>query len=140
MLFNPKYDPTSIPTITGHALARGHRTASQRAGLAAQLVAGERVLTKPTIKQVASLLRVSRHYVTAALKTTPAGRACLVSRARYLTVPEPNKPSPPEPNKPSPCDLLVRDWNAATDAERIAFARRVGVDRIFDGAIAPVIG
>jgi hypothetical protein len=42
--------------------------------------------------------------------------------------------------KPSPCDLLVRDWNAATGAERIEFARRVGVDRIFDGAIAPVIG
>jgi hypothetical protein len=44
-----------------------------------------------------------------------------------------------EPPAPRGCDLLVRDWNAATDAERIEFARRVGVDRIFDGAIAPVI-
>jgi transcriptional regulator with XRE-family HTH domain len=37
------------------------------------------------------------------------------------------------------CDLLVQDWNAANDAERVEFARRVGVDRIFDAAIAPVI-
>jgi hypothetical protein len=42
--------------------------------------------------------------------------------------------------QPSACDLLVRSWNAATGSERVEFARRVGVDRIFDAAIAPVIG
>jgi hypothetical protein len=127
MLFSPKHNPTSIPT-TGRAIARRRRSTSQRAGLAAQLVAGEVVLTKPTIKQVAGLLRVNRHYVREALKATTDRRANLVSGR--LTVPQ---------LKSSACDLLVRDWNTATDADRIEFARRVGVDRIFDGAIAPVI-
>jgi transcriptional regulator with XRE-family HTH domain len=41
--------------------------------------------------------------------------------------------------KPSHCDLLVSNWQAASDAERIEFARRVGVDVLFDKAIAPAI-
>jgi hypothetical protein len=127
MLFTPKYDPTAIP-ISGRAFAHRRRTASQRAGLAAQLVLGEGVLANPTVKQAASLLQVSRPYVQVALKATTGQRENLVSGR--LTVSR---------LKPSPCDLLVRDWNAANDAERVEFARRVGVDQIFDTAIAPVI-
>jgi hypothetical protein len=127
MLFKLNTQQTAIPT-TGRNIAHKRRTTSQRAGLAAQLVAGEVVL-KPTVTQVVSLLRVSRPYVEIALKATSDRRASLV--AGHLKVSQ---------LKSSPTDQMEMAWNVASSAERIEFARRVGVDRIFDGAIAPVIG
>jgi hypothetical protein len=97
--------------VTGQYLAKNRLNARDRARLAAGIIGGQVTVRNLTVRQTARLCRVSETYV-AALKATTDRRA----------------------------DLLVRDWNAATDAERIEFARRVGVDRIFDGAIAPVIG
>jgi hypothetical protein len=39
----------------------------------------------------------------------------------------------------SPSDLLVSSWHAASNVERAEFARRVGIDTLFDQAIAPAI-
>jgi hypothetical protein len=127
MLFKPKCDHVATP-VRGRNIAYGHRTASQRAGLAAQFLLDESALTDPTVKQVATLFAVSEPYVRAAARATTTQRVSLVSgdmTVRQL--------------KPTPCDLLVRNWHAANDVERIEFARRVGVDRLFDRAIVPVI-
>ena len=97
--------------VSGQFLARNRLNARDRARLAAGIIGGEVTIQDLTVRQTARLCRVSEPYVAAVRR-------------------------PP----PSACDLLVRDWNAATGAERIEFARRIGVDRIFDGAIAPVIG
>jgi hypothetical protein len=68
MLYRPTLpDATASPyyvkDVTGRNVAHAHRTPSQRAGLAAQLVLGEAALIKPTRKQVARLLRVSGPHV-----------------------------------------------------------------------------
>ena len=39
----------------------------------------------------------------------------------------------------SSSDKLVVAWNAASDSDRIVFAKRVGVASLWDGAISPAI-
>jgi hypothetical protein len=137
MLFKRNVQQPAIP-LTGRNIAQAHRTPSQLAGLAGQWVLGEAAVAPPTIKQAARLFQVCVPYVNEALELTADQRADLVAgclTVRFLR------------NWPdrticwsSPPDLLVSTWGLAGDAERIEFARRVGVDRIFDAAIAPVIG
>jgi hypothetical protein len=97
--------------VSGQFLARNRLSARDRARLAADIIGGQVTIRNLTYRQTARLCRVSEPYIAAVRR-------------------------PP----PSACDLLVQHWDAATGAERIEFARRVGVDRIFDTAIAPVIG
>ena len=59
MLFNPKSPFNQPSTITGRNVAHGRRTPSQRAAIAAELVSGEIVFIKPTLKQAAALFGVS---------------------------------------------------------------------------------
>jgi hypothetical protein len=60
------YSGNSARQLTGYALARNGRTASQRAALAASIIAGEIDFVKPTKKQIAQLLGVSVVYVSRA--------------------------------------------------------------------------
>ena len=63
--------------LTGYALARKGRSASQRAALAASIILGEVEMTKPTRKQIAKLLGVSIPYVKHAMKLRRAQRAAM---------------------------------------------------------------
>jgi hypothetical protein len=128
MLFNPKPTLNQVQ-LTGRNLAHGHRTPSQRAAVAADLVKGNAVLVQPTVKQAASLAGVCVPYTEAALNATDAERAAL--RSGELQIAQ---------LKPTPSEVLVTAWNAAANGERVRFAKRVGVGVIFDEAIAPALG
>jgi hypothetical protein len=84
MLFNLRTSPTQVGAITGRDLAHRQRSASQRAAIAAALVAGEVVLSHPTLKQAARLAHASVPYTRAALRASPAARARLGSGGRTI--------------------------------------------------------
>jgi hypothetical protein len=71
------YGDDSTRQLTGHALARKGRSASQRAAFAASLILGELELTKPTKGQIAKLLDVSIPYVERALALSPVERSAV---------------------------------------------------------------
>jgi hypothetical protein len=127
MLFNPKSHSSSI---TGRNVAHGRRTPSQRAAIAAEIVKGDIVLVEPTLKQAAELLDVSVPYIRTALSATSAERTALAQGDLLIS----------QLLNPSCPDQLILTWNAATDSERVEFAQRIGVGRIWDEAIAPAIG
>jgi hypothetical protein len=64
---------TSTKILSGRALAHQHLSASQRAGLAAQILESEASIV-PTVHQIATLLEVSVTYVQAARRLSPADR------------------------------------------------------------------
>jgi hypothetical protein len=101
------YSPKSFPAsparvLSGQYLSKNRLGKRARARLAADVLAGKAVITDFTIKQAAALCRVSTPYVTEARGRTPAATR------------------------------LLRDWNAADHAARVAFARAVGAERVFD--------
>jgi hypothetical protein len=67
--------------LTGYALARNGRSASQRAALAASIILGEIEFIKPTKKQIAALLGASMPYTNQALALDPFERG-LVRKGR----------------------------------------------------------
>jgi hypothetical protein len=109
-----------------HTITCPHR----RAFLGADLVLGRLHLVKPTTAQAARLCGVSTTYVRAARRiaycrpdlrsSTENGLHPLISPKRKLD--------------------LVEAWNAASNDERVAFAQRIGVARVFDECIAPALG
>jgi hypothetical protein len=82
----------AIRQVTGRNLAHAARSASQRAVLAAELVEGAAVLTKPTVRQAVRLCKVCQPYVNAALQATPAERELVVSGLRKLMGPAAQAP------------------------------------------------
>src|SRR5262245_14451700 len=86
---------TPSPSIRGRSLRRMPRTARQRAGIAAQLVAGELYLARPTIAQAAALAGANVLYTRLALRLDKTGRADLAAD-RSVTLPAvPKRPAPP---------------------------------------------
>jgi hypothetical protein len=114
------------PTVTGRNLAHSHRTASQRAALAAQLVLEEVEQIKPTMIQAAAVTRVNIPYVQFALRLTPATRERVAKGE--LTIAEAAK-----------ANGLLAAWEAATLADKAALGSAVGVNEIWDRAIQPSI-
>jgi hypothetical protein len=113
---NGRPQPTSaaIPhRVTGQYLARNQLGKRPRARLAADISAGKVIVTDFTIKQLANICRVSIPYIA---KARQGGRKLQDPVAR-----------------------LLRDWDTATSEQRVAFARIVGVDQVWDAMIAPVI-
>jgi hypothetical protein len=106
------YSTTNHPVkkMTGYALARNGRTASQRAALAASIIAGEVEFTKPTKKQIAELLHVSVSYVDKVLKLDPVCRKAMTEG--YLA--------------------LSDFQNTPSDAQLSRAIKAVGVDHAFD--------
>jgi len=95
--------PASPPRIIkGQFLCKNRWSKRDRAQLAADLLAGRAMVADLTVGQVALLCRVSRPYVNEAREPDRAA-------AR-----------------------LLRDWKAADANQRIAFARRAGVEMLFD--------
>ena len=105
--YSGKSFTTSPPRIvTGQFLSKNRLAKRNRAQLAADILAGRAVITDLTIKQVSVVCRASLHHIAEAREPDRAA-------AR-----------------------LLRDWEAADSNQRIAFARRAGVEMIFDTLVA----
>ena len=104
MLYRPSSTPTATTArqVSGQYLAKNHLGARERAKLAAALLDGRATVTGLTVKQAARLCRVCTLYVCEARGRSPAA------------------------------SRLMRDWNAADHEARVAFARAVGAERVFD--------
>jgi hypothetical protein len=83
-------------------LAKNRLPKKARAQLAADILARKVVVVDLTAKQTARLCRVCLPYIAEARGRTPAATR------------------------------LLRDWNAAGHEARVAFARAVGAERVFD--------
>jgi hypothetical protein len=129
MLFKPQTPLTSTQAITGRNIAHSPRGATQRAVLAAELVLGERLLVDPTILQSAAVCRVCRPYVQAVLKADAGLRAELVAGTAEIG----------ELLRPAGERELAQAWHAASPRERAAFGAHVGIDELWDDAIAPAL-
>jgi hypothetical protein len=114
----PARPPLKIPPlkVTGQNLAKARRSRQQSINLAESLHAGRYEVCKPTLKQAAALARV------------PVAE---IYRARQKRKPQPTPPTPP-----SLADLL----RSASPAERIQAARALGVDRVWDEMVLPLVG
>jgi hypothetical protein len=101
--YTSKSFATSPPrTIRGQFLAKNRWSKRDRAQLAADILAGRAMVIDLTAKQLAGLCRVSLPYI---------------AKAR-------------EPDRAAA--RLLHDWEAADSEQRIAFARRAGVESLFD--------
>jgi hypothetical protein len=112
--------------ITGRNIAHVRRDASQRAGIAAQLVLGEIELIKPTVVQTVAIAHISQPYINFALRLSAETRARLA--AGELSLADAAK-----------ANGLLTAWLAATPTEQAALGAVVGVNKIWDAAIAPLI-
>jgi hypothetical protein len=105
--YNAKCFTASPPrAIRGQFLARNRLSKRARAQLAADVLAGRAVISDLTVGQVSLLCRVSRPYVTQAREPDRAA-------AR-----------------------LLHHWKAADADQRVAVARRAGVEMIFDTLVS----
>jgi hypothetical protein len=102
-------------TITGQNLAKGRRTKRQRIALAESFIAGTTVLVRPTVKQSAALARI------------PVAE---VYRSRQARKPKPTPPAPPS---------LAEHFAKSSPAERAEAARAIGVDRVWDEMVLPLV-
>jgi hypothetical protein len=93
--------------LTGCALARNGRSASQRAALAASIITGEVEFIKPTKKQIAALIGVSVPYTNQALALNPFQRGLV--REGYMTLAQYQK---------EPTDLQLHRIVEAAGVER----------------------
>ena len=115
MLSNNGATPVKIvpAKISGQNLAKARRARPQRIRLAESLAAGRYELHKPTLKQAAALTRVP---------------VAALYRARQARKPRLAAPSLGE---------LLRN---ATPSEKVAAARTLGVDRVWDEMVLPLVG
>lgn len=118
-----KWNP--IP-IGGRSLAHLHLTASERAGIAAQLVLGEARLVRPTITQVVPIVHVSVPYVRFAMELTAETRERVAMGELTLT-------------DAAKANGLLTAYFGASPAEKAALGVAVGVNNIWDDVIAPSI-
>lgn len=101
------YSPQSFPAsparvIRGSYLAKNRRCKRERAKLAAEILAGKVEVVDLTASQVATLCRVCPAYVAEARGRSPA------------------------------TTRLLHEWHAADHDARVAFARAVGAESVFD--------
>ena len=87
MLYSMANNKATASTITGHTIARGRKSKSQKAAIAAMIIQGELKLDSPTKKQIAKLLGVSVPYVTRALNLDVAERWAMAEGWLTLAVP-----------------------------------------------------
>jgi hypothetical protein len=109
--------------VTGRNIAHGHRTATERALLAADISAERALLVKPTDAQLADVLHVSRPYISAAKIVAgdpEARRQVEVSHIPLLTV---AKAARPQRKQPEPLDV-VKLFDEAPVAVRAACIRK----------------
>src|SRR5262249_41965292 len=111
MLYAPAIPPAT--PIRGRSLRRKPGTARQRAAIAAQLVAGELTLTRPTIGQAATLAGATVVYTRLALRLDGTGRSELAA-GRSVTLPAAQK-------RPAP--TILDTWKTLDAEGRETFVR-----------------
>jgi hypothetical protein len=105
--------PVDPVRVSGQNLAKKRRTKPQRIFLAEALAAGKAVLFKPTMEQSAALLKIRVHEIY---------------RARQA-------------RKPKPQPLTLAEHLAqSSPTERAEAARALGVDKVWDSMVAPLVG
>ena len=124
---NPSHT-TAIPSIAGKSLAHRRLSPSQAAAVAAQLVLGERSI-EPTFEQAAAIVGACTANARRAARLTPALREQYAADGDRKSLPRP-------PAAPKPKPDLTSAWNAASPAERVAFGRTVGIDRVWSREVA----
>jgi hypothetical protein len=112
--------------IFGRDIAHSHRSAGERGAVAAQLSLSERQLVQPTAKQAALILHASAPYVHIARLLKPATRAKVARGEISLT-------------QAAKTNGLYEAWLLASDEEKAALGVAVGVNTVWDEAIAPSI-
>jgi hypothetical protein len=114
--------------ITGRNLAHTYRTADERALVGIDLVNGELVLVRPTMRQVAMILKVPpfRIYLAAKVARDPEKRRLVENGWVRLYK---------AANGESLADHILR----TSHAERLAAAQEVGADTIWDDMVAPLV-
>jgi hypothetical protein len=127
MLHNPSQAPYATQIISGKRVAHLKHGAKRRAIWAADYIRGHVRLTEPTVLQASALFKVSPTYIEAALKVVDDGRRLMVLKGYQPLI-------PPKPKSESLASRLAR----ATPAERIAAARKVGIEAIWDSMIVPL--
>lgn len=113
-------------TVTGRNLAHARRNANQKGAIAAQMVKGEVVLTKPTMIQAAHDAGANMPYVQLALKLSPESRARVA--AGEITIAQ-----------ALAANGLLEAWLEATPEVRAALGNAVGIDVIWDQVISPAL-
>jgi hypothetical protein len=124
---------SSIPTVTGYALALGKASATERAFIAANLVLGRLTLIEPRVTQAARLARVCEPYVDAALEILRSGNRGLQIGALDGTFSLFEAAVLAKNPVPALADMFL----VATPAERANLAKTVGPAAIWDELIAP---
>jgi hypothetical protein len=104
MLYRPPTTPaaTAVRHVTGQYVAKTKKSKRERAKLAADILDHKVELTDLTASQVAKICGVGVGSVAKARGRTPSATR------------------------------LLRDWRAADHEARVAFARAVGAERVFD--------
>jgi hypothetical protein len=105
--------PPAAPfRVTGQNIAKSRRTTRQRVALAEALHTGRTELCRPTLKQCAAVVKL------------PLAE---IYRDRQARKPKPTPPS------------LAEQLRNASPAERIEAARGLGVDKVWDEMILPLV-
>ena len=125
-----------LTLITGHRFARliKHATVPEKSLLAADLSLGRFNLERPTLIQSAALVCVNRHYVSAAVSIAEdkEKRAALLAGELSLQ-------SLVCSAKKNGNGDLASHLARASDEELLEAANTVGVERIWDRMIAPLV-
>ena len=136
----PGLPPPAFPSkpISGKSLAHIKLTALRSAAVAAQIKVGERPLVDHTIEQVALLTRANRVMVSRMLRLTRQERQLIadgiIQKMPPIPVPKKKNWQLQLPFETAHQNLLST-WNAASPAERVAFARAIGVERFWNRRI-----
>jgi hypothetical protein len=126
MLHNPSRPPCATQ-ISGRRLAHFKKPAVHRAFLAADLIRGDVILHRPTVKQAAELAGVSTSYVTAALKADFYRRLSVLQGCEPLIRSKSKAKAKPE--------TLGERLARATAGERTEAAREIGVSVAIRSAV-----
>jgi hypothetical protein len=111
MLYRMADIDTTAPSITGRTIARGRKSKSQKAALAAMILLGELKLDNLTKKQIAKLLGVSESYVGKALSLDAADREAM-AEGRLTLAAVPTNPTDKEIEKTVRAAGVDRVWAA----------------------------
>src|SRR5262245_37299120 len=124
MLYKPNGSSASPRVVSGASLAQllRHKTPSQRAVIAADVVDGRLVIVGLTAKSVTAICGANASYVAAALKCTPEQRELIKRGERQL----------------APASARRRaaiDWSAINDDDLVEAVRRIGLERALAAAV-----
>jgi hypothetical protein len=126
---------TQVRVVTGRGL-NAIRSKAERARIAADIADGKVIFTKLTKAQVAAVCGVNTTYVNV-VRRTRRQRPDLI--CRFNTEPVYRVAQAAGWGWVSPKPTITTAWSNATDAERIAFVKKAGPERVWT-ALAEAVG